>query len=197
MKAPLLLLLCCKRQKYSYICLRILWNTAKRGPLSPLLHLGSLNMITSTHIQEIVNEIVAGSELYLVHLKVTPDNKITIYIDNDSKITVEDCARVSRAVEAKLNRDVEDFELTVSSPGLDEPFKHIRQYQKRIGRQVAVITKEGLKYVGMLEAATDKGIVVQEKKTERVEGKKGKQTIINNINLNFDQIKETKLVVSF
>lgn len=154
-------------------------------------------MITTDRIKEVVTEVLNGSDIYLVHLKTTPDNKITVYIDNDTKINLVDCARISRAIETKMNRDLEDFELTVSSPGIDEPFKQMRQYTKRIGSQIAVVTKEGEKVIGKLESANDEGIVVQEKKTERVLGKKGKQTIINNINLNFNQIKETKLILSF
>lgn len=154
-------------------------------------------MITVERISQVVNEVLHGTDIYLVQAKVTPDNKITVYIDKDTKINLEDCARISRAIETKMNRDVEDFELTVSSPGIDEPFKHTRQYVKRIGSQVAVVTKEGEKFIGLLESANNDGIVIQEKKTERVEGKKGKQTIINNINLNFNQIKETKLILSF
>lgn len=154
-------------------------------------------MIQKEHIQTLINESISDTDIYLVDLKITPDNKITIYLDNSSKITIGECATVSRYVEDKLNRDVEDFELTVSSPGLDEPLKHILQYKKRIGSQVAVITKEGEKVVGKLNSVDEAGIVVEQKGKEKVEGKKGRQVIINNVALTFNQIKETKLVLSF
>ena len=154
-------------------------------------------MITTTQITDLVNEAIAGTDIYLVDVKVTADNKITLYLDNSTRITIDECAKVSKFVEEKLNRDVEDFELTVSSPGLDEPFKHLLQYKKRIGSQVAVVTKEGLKVVGKLNAVDESGIVIEQKGKEKVEGKKGRQVVISNVNLMFNQIKETKLVLSF
>ncbi|MCC6691480.1 MAG: ribosome assembly cofactor RimP [Bacteroidia bacterium] len=154
-------------------------------------------MITAQRITELVSEATAGTDLYLVHLKLTPDNKIIVYIDNSTRITINDCANVSRYLEEKLDRNVEDFELTVSSPGLDEPFKHILQYPKRLGNQVAVITKEGQKVVGKLNSVNEHSINIEQKRTEKVEGKKGRQTVINNVNVLFEQIKETKLVLSF
>jgi ribosome maturation factor RimP len=154
-------------------------------------------MITTQQIKELVNEAIAGTDIYLVDLKTTPDNKISIYLDNSTRITIDECAKVSRFVEDKLNRDVEDFELTVSSPGLDEPFKHILQYKKRVGNQVAVVTKEGQKVVGKLNGVDEAGISIEQKSKEKVDGKKGRQVVINNVNLMFDQIKETKLVLTF
>lgn len=154
-------------------------------------------MIAVQHIKELVNEAITGTDIYLVDLKVTPDNKITIYLDNSTRITIDECAKVSRFVEDKLNRDVEDFELTVSSPGLDEPFKHILQYKKRVGNQVAVVTKEGQKVVGKLNSVDENGISIEQKGKEKVEGKKSRQIVINNVSLMFNQIKETKLVLTF
>jgi ribosome maturation factor RimP len=96
-----------------------------------------------------------------------------------------------------LDREVEDYELNVSSPGLDQSFKVLMQYIKNIGKQVNVVTKENKKLSGKLISANEEGIVLEVKSTERVEGKKGKQLLINNINLTFNQIKETKVVISF
>jgi ribosome maturation factor RimP len=96
-----------------------------------------------------------------------------------------------------LDREKEDFELNVMSPGLTEPFKILRQYQKNIDKQIDVVTKEGKKLTGKLISANEEGIELESKVKEKVEGKKGKQLIINNIKLTFNQIKETKIVISF
>ena len=154
-------------------------------------------MIQAQAVINLVNEAITGSDIFLVDLKVSADNKITIYLDNSTRITIDECAKVSRFVEDKLNRDLEDFELTVSSPGLDEPFKHFNQYKKRVGSQVAVVTKEGQKVVGKLESVDESGIKIEQKSKEKVEGKKSRQLVINNVDLTFDQIKETKLVLTF
>ena len=83
------------------------------------------------------------------------------------------------------------------SPGLSEPFKIQRQYVKNMGRQVEMITKENKRITGKLLSVSDEGIVLEAKTKERIEGKKGKQLITSNINFNFNQIKETKVVILF
>ena len=154
-------------------------------------------MIGTERIREFLKEAVAGTDIFLVDLKVTPDNKITVYLDNTTRITINECAKVSKHIEEKLDRAVEDFELTVSSPGLDEPFKHLLQYKKRIGSQVAVLTKEGNKVIGKLNGVDDNGIVIEQKSKEKVEGKRGRQVVINTVSLEFKEIKESKLVLTF
>ena len=52
---------------------------------------------------------------------------------------------VSRNIEHNLDREKEDFELSVSSPGLDQPFVVPQQYLKNIGRKISAITKEKYK----------------------------------------------------
>jgi len=154
-------------------------------------------MITKELIQKLVEEKLAEGTNFIVDIAVKPGNKIFILIDNAAGLPISDCVTVSRFVESNLDREKEDFELNVSSPGLDQPFKVLKQYLKNIGKQVSVTTKENKKLNGKLISADENGIELEIKSTERVEGKKGKQLIINNINLTFNQLKETKVVVSF
>ena len=115
-------------------------------------------MITEQQIKELVQPHTAEKGHFLVGVKVTPFNKINVFIDNNKGVSVNDCAEMSRLIEAALNRDVEDFELEVSSPGLDQPFKVLNQYQKYVGRKVNVVTTEGQKVTGELLSATDNGV---------------------------------------
>ncbi len=154
-------------------------------------------MITIEKIKKSADEKIAEGTNFIVDISIRPGNNITILLDNDAGVSIGDCVAMSRHIESSLDRETEDFELNVMSPGLTEPFKIIRQYQKNIGKQVDVLTKENKKVTGKLIAATDKGIVLETKRKERVENKKAKQIIINNINLTFDQIKQTKVVISF
>ena len=154
-------------------------------------------MISVDIIQQIADEKIAESTNFIVDIAVKSGNKITVLLDNDNGVSISDCVAMSRHIEAGLDREKEDFELNVMSPGLSEPFKILRQYQKNIGKQVDVVSKEGKKLSGKLLKASDMGIELETKTKERVEGKKGKQLIINNINLTFNQIKETKIVISF
>lgn len=154
-------------------------------------------MITVQKIKDLVDAKLAEGNNFLVELTVKPGNKIIILLDNDKGVSIADCVAMSRHVEFSLDRETEDFELSVSSPGLDQPFKTLRQYQKYIGKQVEVLSKENKKLSGKLNQVNENGIELETRTKERVEGKKGKQLIVQNLDLKFDQIKETRVVVSF
>ena len=154
-------------------------------------------MITGEKIQEIADQKLAEGSNFIVDITIKPGNKIIVLLDNDNGISISDCVAMSRHIESSLDREADDFELNVMSPGLSEPFKILRQYQKNLGKQVDIVTKEGKKLSGKLLKADEKGIELETKTKERTEGKKGKQLITNNISLTFGQIKETKIVISF
>lgn len=174
-----------------YICT----GFKERGHFSPL-SLYIYLMITVDTIKKLVEEKLED-DLFLVDISIKPTNKIFVAIDRNSGLKINDCVIISRHIEANLNRDVEDYELEVSSPGLEQPYKVLKQYQKRLGKNVQVITKEGKRYEGKLTNASEAGINIEEEKTVRIEGKKGKQKITNNIALPFNQIKETKALITF
>lgn len=153
-------------------------------------------MISREIILELVKERLEGTDLFLVDIHVSPTNNIRILIDNENGVTVKDCVDLSRALEESLNRDEEDFQLEVSSPGLSEPLKVLQQYEKNIGRDIEVITKEGQKYKGRLIELTPKGLIME----ELVKVKSGKKrpeikTVKNNFDFNF--ISSTKVLVSY
>ena len=154
-------------------------------------------MITLDKIKKLTDEKIAEGSNFIVDISIKPGNKIIILLDNDNGVSISDCVAMSRYVESGLDREAEDFELNVMSPGLTEPFKILRQYQKNIGKQIDVITKENKKLTGKLLSVNDEGIQLETKAKEKTEGKKGKQVIINNIDLTFNLIKETKVVISF
>lgn len=164
---------------------------------SPSIFFGSIEMITEKQIKQLVEEKIEGTGNYLVEIRVRPGNKIHILLDNDNNLSINDCVEVSRYVEHQLDRETEDFELEVSSPGLDQPLRILRQYKKYLGKQVEVLTAEGTKIAGELKAAGDEGIVVETRAKEKVEGKKSKQLVVTEHKLPFSQVKETKIVISF
>ncbi|MEI6487388.1 MAG: ribosome assembly cofactor RimP [Bacteroidota bacterium] len=151
-------------------------------------------MITTDKVYELASEKIKDGDNFIVEISVKKGNKITVLIDNDKAITINDCVEMSKFLESKLDREADDFELSVMSAGLTEPFKVARQYQKNIGRQVEVITKEGQKYVGKLLSIIDDYIAIETIKKEK---KQVKSVRIENINLKLNQIKETKRVISF
>ena len=151
----------------------------------------SLELVTS-----LVEEKIQGTEIFAVDVKVT-SGKILVALDKPTGITIEECAEVSRYLYDKLDAVglLETHELEVGSPGMDQPLKVYKQYLRRIGRQVRVITKTGSVHQGRLDAADENGIALFESTTLR-EGKK-KVRKEETINFSFAEIKETKLELNF
>ena len=109
-------------------------------------------MITKDQIAALTNESLAESDRFLVDVKVKPSNVIEVYIDSDTAVNIDHCVEVSRFIESKLDRDLEDFELSVMSYGLTGALKLDRQLQKYVGKDVEVKTKELGKLQGKLVA---------------------------------------------
>ncbi|MDR0566165.1 MAG: ribosome assembly cofactor RimP [Prevotellaceae bacterium] len=152
-------------------------------------------MISASSIAQVVEKFIAGSDLFLVDITVSPFNDVEVVVDKPSGLTVEDCADVSRAVEAAFDRDKEDFALTVASPGLGEPLKILPQYRKALGKEVEILLKSGAKLTATLTEATTEKIAVEYAKMEAVEGKKRKQPVACAQALQLADVKWVKLVV--
>ncbi len=157
-------------------------------------------MVSKTKVRELIDERIQelNNGLFVVELSISPTNVINVELDKyEGNVSVDDCVRVSRNVEHNLDREAEDFELHVSSAGLDKGLRVFPQYRKNIGREVKVKLKEGGSVEGEMIDASEEQIVVRTSRKERVEGKKKKETIIEDITLPMEQIKETKIVISF
>jgi ribosome maturation factor RimP len=154
-------------------------------------------MITKEQVTALVEEKIAGTDLFIVEVNVKPGNKIEVFIDRDSGLALEDCLKVSRHVEGNLDREVEDYALDVSSPGVGRPLKLKRQYFKNIGRNVDIKLQDGSKLEGTLTAADEDKIVVHTRTKEEVEGKKGKKWVERDTEVPFESISETKITISF
>lgn len=107
-------------------------------------------MITKEQIAAICEEALAESDRFLVEVKIKPSNIIEVYVDADSAVNIEHCIEISRFIESKLDRDVEDFELSVFSWGLSGALRMDRQMQKYVGKDVEVKSKELGKIQGKL-----------------------------------------------
>ncbi len=154
-------------------------------------------MITKEQIENLIKPKIDEEDLFQVEVSVNSSNKISVFIDGDKGVTIDQCMALSRFIEQNLKRDEEDYELDVSSAGLDLPLKVQRQYIKNIGRSVAIILKNGQKLTGKLVSANDDGINLEVEKNVVLEGKKRKQKVIEIMPLNYSDIKSTKIVVSF
>jgi ribosome maturation factor RimP len=161
------------------------------------LSFAEYHMITKDTVAAFIAPLLVDSDLFVVDIQVNPGNAIEVLVDRDSGLTIDDCKKVSRAVEGSLDREVEDFSLEVSSPGVGKPLLVKRQYLKNVGRNVAIKTMEGAKIEGAMTLANDEFIQVDFREKELVPGKKTKQWVEKQVQLTYDQIKETKITISF
>ncbi|MDO5665207.1 MAG: ribosome assembly cofactor RimP [Bacteroidia bacterium] len=154
-------------------------------------------MIEKNEIKTLVEEFLKKSPDYLVDVIIATGNTITVEIDNDNGVNIDDCVELSRYLESKLDRDAEDFELTVTSAGLTSPFKTHRQYKKYEGKEVEVLTKKGEKVKGVLKSSNDNNFTIEVSKMVKPEGAKRKTEIKEEQTYNYDEIKYTKYLIRF
>lgn len=134
--------------------------------------------------------------LFLIDFVMGADNSIHVVIDGDHGVTVNDCIKISRAIEHNLDREEHDFSLEVASAGATAPLVMPRQYLKNIGRKLEVLTNEE-KFEGNLISVSDDSIVLEWKAREPKPVGKGKVTVQKKEELNFSDIKKAKVVLKF
>lgn len=156
-------------------------------------------MSTETQIGAVkqkINELLAEHPThFLVEMRVKPTNNIKVFLDADEGVNLAVLIEYNRKLykfieESSLYPD-EDFSLEVSSPGLDEPLKMNRQYQKNVGRFVEVLLQDTVKKEGKLIEATEDGIIIE------YELGKGKKKEIKQETILFTDIKQTKIQIKF
>ena len=126
-------------------------------------------MINKEQVSTLCEEALADTDRFLVEVKVKPNNVIEVYIDSDSAINIDHCAELSRFINERLDRDVEDYELSVLSWGLSGALKMDRQLRKYVGKEVEVKTKETGKLQGKLIGFDDEKVEIEpvRKKTSK------------------------------
>ena len=147
-------------------------------------------------VEQLIAEGVEGTDIFLVKLTVSSSNDINVLLDSDSGLTLSDCRSISRVIETSLDRENEDFSLTVSSSGVGEPLV-LRQYKKNVGRKVRVTLIDGEIIEAKMVAADEKGIELEWKSREKKPTGKGKITVVNNKLLNYQSIKQTIVLITF
>ncbi|MFI5205072.1 MAG: ribosome assembly cofactor RimP, partial [Flavobacteriales bacterium] len=147
------------------------------------------------HIEEILHDKLAELNVFLVDVQVSATGKITIMADSDKGISITELETINRYVNQALDKENNDFELTVSSPGMDQPFKVVNQYQKNVGKRVSVKLKDGNKLEGILSNLTEAGFELHDKVKQKKEGSKKKEWEETRVRVLFTDIKETKKII--
>lgn len=154
-------------------------------------------MIDKQKVSGIVEEWLKGREGYFqVDVTVSADNVIVIEIDNREGVWIDDCADLSRFIESKLDRDVEDYELEVGSAGIGQPFKVLQQYINHIGQEVEVLPKSGSKLKGILLSADEQGFSIRTRRKQLQEGSKRAHMVDVELQFAHSDVKYVKYVIS-
>lgn len=165
--------------------------------MSPLFCIiRSLNM-KKEEIELITTPILESKNLFLVDLKISKDNVIEICVDALTGVNIQTCIDVSRKIEEHLNREEEDFELTVSSAGIGYPFKVNGQFQKNLNKMVEVKLKDNSQLSGILKSFNDTHICLEQEVKQNIEGSKKKELVKIEKTIARIEIKEIKDTVKF
>lgn len=154
-------------------------------------------MIDKEALARCVEAALEGTDAFIVDVKVTPDNYVTVEIDSQTGVDIDTCAAVTRKIEEEFDRDAEDYELEVGSAGLTSPFKVKAQYDKNLGNRVEVLTREGRKLRGELTEAGPDSFTIEVEEKVKHEGQKRPVLEVRQIALRYDEVKYTKYLLEF
>lgn len=173
-----------QRKKYS--------DDRLRGPKVPSF-IGKIFMLNEEKIKNLLHDLVEGTPLFIVDVKVKPNDRVVIEADSDNGITVDECASLNHALQAALESESVNAEVEVSSPGLGKPLRVLRQYLKCKGRPVMVQLLEGTTLQGVLKHADEKEIVL----SIPARGKKKPESEPSEQTVSMREIKSTKEIIQF
>lgn len=153
-------------------------------------------MIDKKIIESLVKGVTENSDLFVVEIKISNNNNISVAIDGDQGVTISQCVEVSRAIEGNFDREIEDFELSVSSYGLDQPIIMLRQYQKFINKPIQLHLKDDIVKRGVLVSVSSSKLVLNEEIVKK--NRKSKKMLIGEpVEIEMGSIKFAKGLIIF
>ncbi len=154
--------------------------------------------MNATEISDAIKDEIVARGFFIVEINVSADNDIELTVESEKGIvTLDDCVEISRLFEERFDREKEDYSLTVTSAGLDRPFKVTGQYIKAIGSKVEVSLKGGKKFIATLTGADEEGIDVHYTAREAVEGKKKKELVEHDERIGMDMVNSVRPYIEF
>lgn len=151
-----------------------------------------------TEIHRLLNEfLLTRPDLFLVDLKISASSDITVILDGDNGVTLQDCLDASRAIEFNMDREEHDFSLQVMSAGLSEPLEFPRQFRKNIGRSIDILLSDDSKVEGELVNVDEEKIVIRlEYRRPKLIGK-GKEDVVEDKEIPYSEIRKALVVIKF
>jgi len=154
-------------------------------------------MLEKKQIEDIVKEAISTSDIFLVDVVVNRNNGIQVFIDHNAGISLDDCARVHQIIESQLDRDKEDFDLQVSSPGLGQPIRVFPQYVKAVGQKLSIVLEDGEIIKGILREARSSDVDREAELVISIAGTKRKPAPEEPIILKISRIKTARVEIDF
>jgi len=169
-------------------------------------------MDDKTQITELLQPYLKDGQLYVVDIQVAGRQggriKVTILLDSDAGITIDECAEISRRLGAQMDElnffGEAPFTLEVSSPGVDYPLTSPRQFVRNVDRNVIVTLIDETIRKGKLVSVSDDHIVLDIAVEKKSNSKKKKEADLSAevqpvgpTPISFEQIKKANVEVSF
>lgn len=149
-------------------------------------------------IEELLNEFLeTRKDLFLIDLKISAGDDITVILDGDNGVSLQDCLDASRAIEFNMDREEHDFSLQVMSAGLSEPLATPRQFSKNIGREIEVMLEDSSKIEGELSKVDDEKITLVLRYRKPKDIGKGKVDVEEEKEISYPEIKKALVVIKF
>ncbi len=149
-------------------------------------------------VESLVSEFLeTRKDLYLVGLKISAGDDVTVILDGDEGLSLQDCLDASRAVEFNLDREEHDFSLQVMSPGLSEPLTSPRQYKKNIGRELDILLQNDEKIKGEISSVDEESVTLTLRYRRPKLVGKGKEDVVEDKKILYTEIKKALIVIKF
>lgn len=151
-----------------------------------------------TEVDRLISEfLLTRPDLFLVDMKISASSDITVVLDGDNGVTLQDCLDASRAIEFNMDREIHDFSLQVMSAGLSEPLESPRQFRKNIGRTLELLLNDDSKIEGELVNVDDEKVIVRlEYRRPKLIGK-GKEDVVEDKEIPYSDIKKALVTIKF
>lgn len=154
-------------------------------------------MIDKNEVRRLVEEAIAGTDAFVVDVTVSAANDIVVELDSATGIDLDFCADLNRSLNEKLDRDAEDYSLEVGTASLTAPFKVNGQYEKNLGNEVEVLTRDGRKFKGILTGVTDSDFTVEVTRKVKEPGAKRPVMVAEPLVIPMEQAKQVCYVIDF
>lgn len=149
-------------------------------------------------IEDLLNQAIAERpQLFVVDFSISNSNNVLITIDGDNGVTLQDCIDINKAINHNINEEDYDFSLEVASCGATSPIKNFRQFNKNIGRTLAITTKDNEKFEAILTGLEGENLLLEWQAREPKKIGKGKETVTKNASISYNNIKEVFVKIIF